>query len=193
MMTRYQRAATLALTLAVATPAAAQNETVIDGGRTSGVTTVNGASGNNNQQVNAGTVSIGASALSTATVHQALETTATSGADSTMIAPGAFAGSSGWIAASGVSGNDNQQANIASFGFGTGATGAADAVLSQTRASTRPAGELPTIGTQADRSVEVGRGAFANASGVVQVSLIGGDRNMSANAFALSVSGPADH
>jgi hypothetical protein len=173
--------------------AAAQNHTTINGGSVTGVTGVNAASGNNNQQANAGVISAGGTAVSQGGVTQSsANSSGSSGTDQASIADGAFANSSGMIAVNGVSGNDNQQANIAAIAFGTQAAAAADAQLTQTRASTEPTGGTAAPAAPAGRSAEIGDGAFANSQGLVQVSLIGGDRNSSANTFALSVAGPAN-
>lgn len=172
--------------------AQARDEVSINGGGSAGVTTVNAAAGNNNQQLNSGTLARGSSGSSTASAWQHLDSSGGPSGDSTAaIAPGAFAGSSGWLAINGASGNDNQQANIAAFAFGIEAGAAADILLSQTRASQEPAGRPDGAAVEPERSVAIGAGAFENSSGLVQVSLIGGDRNTSANSFALSVSGNA--
>lgn len=172
--------------------AAAQNQTTIHGGSTTGFAAVNAASGSNNQQANVGVIAAGALAHSNgATTQTTTVDSGPSGADQSSIADGAFANSTGIIAVSGVSGNDNQQANIAAIAFGTEAGALADAQLSQNRASTEPTGGTAAPNAQAGRSAEISDSAFANSQGLVQVSLIGGDRNSSANTFALSVSGPA--
>ncbi len=153
---------------------------------------MNGASGNNNQQLNVGSIAQGGLASGSGSARQYLGTSSgDSGAAKTSIAAGSFSDSTGWIAVNGVSGNDNQQANVAAFAFGIEAGAAADNLLSQTRASTQPAGGRDAPAAEPERSVVIGEGAFEGSSGLVQVSLIGGDRNSSANTFALSVSGPA--
>lgn len=175
------------------TGVAAQNQTTINGGTATGVVAVNSASGNNNEQANAGIVAVGGIAVSRGSVTQsAANNSGPSGLDQANIADGAFANSSGMIAVNGVSGNDNQQANVAALAFGTQTAAAADALLTQTRASTEPTGGTAAPTAPAGRSATIGDGAFANSQGLVQVSLIGGDRNTSANTFAMSVAGPAN-
>ncbi|MGH7485620.1 MAG: hypothetical protein ACREMY_08470, partial [bacterium] len=63
-------------------------------------------------------------------------------------------------------------------------------VLSQTRASQEPAGyqDDPDLAKNAD----IGPQAFAGSSGLVQVNLTAGERNSSANLFALSITEGAD-
>lgn len=175
---------------------ASENQVVIGsgGGAPSGVTTVNAASGNQNQQLNTGTVAAGALARSAPSASQHLDNpaAAASGTADTSLAAGAFAGFGGWVAVNGVSGNANQQANLAAFAFGIEAGAATDISLAQSRASTEPTGGKGAAAhADPQRSVAIGEGAFEGGSGLVQVSLIGGDRNTSANTFALSVSGGA--
>jgi len=173
-------------------PALAQtNDLRIDGGTTAGVATVNGAAGNQNAQANIGAISSGGNAVSTGSLSQQNgNAPVDSGADSALIAPHAYANSSGWIAVNGAAGNDNQQANVAAFAFGSEAGALADAALSQSRASTPPTGGTAAPATGPDRSAAIGNGAFENSQGLVQVSLIGGDRNTTSNSFALSVGVP---
>lgn len=174
-------------------PAHANDEVRLDGSATTGAATVNVVAGNNNQQLNVGLIAQGKAALSTGGAIQHSETlSGPSGPGRISIADGAFASSSGWLAINGATGNDNQQANMAAFAFGIEAGAAADALLRQTRASTKPAGGTTAQAVEPERAVVIGEGAFENSSGLVQISLVGGDRNTSANTFALSVSGNAN-
>ena len=109
------------------------------------------------------------------------------------IAPGAFAGSAGWLAINGVAGSGNQQANIAVIALGTTGVALGDAALSQARASHGPTGGPDEQAATQDRAVAIGDGAFADSSGLVQVSLIGGDRNSSANILTLVASAGVNH
>lgn len=178
----------------VADPAseAPQSLTIDASGPTSGVANVNSAAGNNNQQVNLGVVATGdnASAIGAATQH--LDGPQGGGNPAAVaVSSGAFAGSSGWIAVNGAAGSENQQANVALIAFGIEGRAVADAMLSQTRASQEPAGSPAGDLATPERNVAIGPDAFESSSGLVQLSLIGGDRNSSANVFALSVSGGA--
>ena len=103
-----------------------------------------------------------------------------------------FANSSGWLAVNGAAGNDNQQANVAAIAFGADAGALADAALSQSRASIQPTGGTAAPDAQPQRTTAIGDGAFGSSQGLVQVSLIGGDRTSSSNSFALSVGGPGN-
>jgi|GEM_PF-727357 len=102
---------------------------------------------------------------------------------------GAFAGASGVIAVNVAAGADNQQANVAAIAIGIRGPAAADALLSQTRAAPEPEGAQDESTPRGDIATDLGDGAFAGASGLVQLSLLGGERNSSANTFALSVVG----
>jgi hypothetical protein len=183
----------LLLTL-MGAPAAAQNsQVVVNGGQVSGAGTINIAAGTGNAQANAGALAQGQQASTDTLIIQHIEQRS---GDSTraaaIISDGAFANSSGWLAVSAAAGNDNQQANVAAFAFGTEAGTAGDLVLSQSRASQEPTGGPRPSTAPGERTANIGATAFSGSSGLVQVSLIGGDRNTSANVFALSVSGGAN-
>jgi hypothetical protein len=166
---------------------AADDSVVIKGGTVTGTGTVNVAAGNTNQQANAAVIASGGVAAQAATVVQSMDDARDSGgALSATVAPGSFAGSSGWLAINGAAGSGNQQANLALIALGMTGAAMSDTALSQSRASHEPTGGPEGGATSNERSVAIGGGAFANSSGLVQVSLIGGDRNSSANIFALS-------
>ncbi|HEX5239146.1 MAG TPA: hypothetical protein VFW39_11875 [Sphingomicrobium sp.] len=175
--------------------ARAGDDTVtIAGGKVNGAATVNVAAGNTNQQANAGLIATGGDSAALAILSQKMgDVPDSNGRLSATIAPGSFAGSSGWLAVNGAAGAGDQQANLAIIALGTTGAALSDAALSQARASHEPTGGPGTGAVAGDRSVAIGDGAFANSSGLVQVSLIGGDRNSSANIFALSASAGANH
>lgn len=155
-----------------------------------GAVAVNIAAGNNNQQANAGVIAIGETSLATGLIDQRLgdNVNIRSASKVALIGGNAFANSSGLIAVNIASGSDNQQANLAVIAIGIEGQAVTDALLSQTRASQQPVGQL----AEADAPEGVtgfGPGAFENSSGLVQVSLIGGERNTSANTFALTIQG----
>ena len=106
-------------------------------------------------------------------------------AASVAIADNAFANSQGLTAINAAAGSDNQQANVALIAIGLEGQVIADAVLMQTRASHEPSEEQGA--TDPERSVTLGHGAFANSSGIIQVSLIGRARNSSASLAVLTV------
>jgi hypothetical protein len=166
----------------------------IQGGRVSGAATLNVAAGNGNQQVNAGVIAGGDVAKALPSILQGTGDAAdSSGSQSAALAPGSFAGSTGWVAINGAAGSGNQEANLAIIALGTTGAALSDTALSQARASHETTTGPDTGAALHDRSVAIGDGAFADSSGLVQVSLIGGDRNSSANIFALSGSAGANH
>lgn len=190
----------LALTLASpvraqdAAPVANEGEDIVSlNGAEAGSTgriAVNAAAGNNNQQANVGVVALGASAIAIGSISQFTDAKAESPSayKSAVIEDGAFADSSGMIAVNLTAGSANQQANLALFAIGIEGQVVADATLSQTRASTSPSGG-PEGTPASEIATGIAPGAFAGASGLVQVSLVGGERNSSANSFVLTAPG----
>ena len=176
--------------LLAAGAAAAQTATVtVQGDSVIGLGNLNIAAGNSNQQANAALISAGGNSLGVASVVQNMRDAPDSkGSVVASIAAGSFADSAGWLAINGAAGSGNQQVNIAVIALGTTGAALSDTALSQARASHEPTGSPDEQGVANDRSVAIGDGAFANSSGLVQVSLIGGDRNSSANVFTLAAS-----
>lgn len=201
MMTRAAVCLSIALTLALPgialaqqTPAAPLNESedVVEVNGTGGSTgrvAVNAAAGDLNQQANVGVIAIGDSAIATGSVTQITDAPASppSAYQSATIAEHAFAGSNGMTAVNVAAGSHHQQANIAVIAIGIEGQVVTDTMLSQTRASISPS---EGSGETASPEIVVGvsPGAFAGSSGLVQVSLVGGERNSSANIFALTTS-----
>ena len=167
------------------------NEVELNGDGTAGALAVNLVAGSGNQQANVGLIASGGIGLADGAVVQALSIGTIGGSASAevRIADGAFAGSTGWLATNIGAGLGNQQANVATIGIGFTGEVATAAMLSQSRASTMEGdrGETPN-GPEPYRT-QIGDGAFANSSGVVQVNLAAGDGNTSANIFALSIPG----
>lgn len=153
----------------------------------SGLRQLNAAAGSRNQQLNLGVIALGDVAVATASAVQIADNPVLAGdhAASVAIADGAFADSHGLTAVNAAAGSDNQQANVALIAIGLEGQVIADAVLMQTRASHEPSEEQGAAAPE--RSVTMGQGAFANSSGIIQVSLIGGARNSSANLAVLTV------
>jgi len=155
---------------------------------------VNAAAGVFNQQVNAGVITNGDElSYGINTVKQNLEANTvngTSGPQEALISGDSFAGATGAIAVNGVAGVENQQANLFTIGIGIEGRTLTLEALSQTRASQEPAGspDEPAVAKTAD----IGSQAFTDASGLVQVNLTAGERNSSANLFALTLTGGTD-
>lgn len=155
---------------------------------------VNAAAGVNNQQANVAVVAKGDTSLGSAALIQFMESTDPAGDRqmSALITDGAFANSSGLIAVNVAAGADNQQGNVALLSLGGAGGAVADIVLSQSRASRGPTAS-DTDGAEAGTShTQLSPDAFENSSGVVQLSIIGGERNSSSNLFALSIQGGAN-
>lgn len=163
----------------------------IHAGTVTGTALINVAAGNSNQQANAGVLAASQGHGSTLITldQESADAADSAGRVTTAIAADSFAGSAGWLAINGAAGSGNQQANIAAIAIGTTGAALSDTALSQARASHGPTAGPDEEGDGHDRSVAIGNGAFANSTGLVQVSLIGGDRNSSANTFALSSAG----
>ena len=191
-----QLAALSGLALACASQASAQDETqttdeVIVSAEaaagSSGRIAVNIAAGDNNQQLNGATVAIGDITLVTQTVHQRL--IGSDQADHTtsiVVEDGAFAGTNGLTSINITAGSQNQMANLAALAIGN--SGAmSDQLLEQSRAPTEPKGGVPDGSLPSNDRVAIGDTAFGEGSGLIQVNLIGGEGNSSANTFALSI------
>ena len=153
-----------------------------------GLFSVNIASGNNNQQLQAVVIVEGNSSLAAPNIRQRLDKASSGGGASTAyLGADAFSGAKGLIGINVSAGNDNQEANLALIGIGTNGSAATDALLSQTRASTENSQPRNGASPKID-SAKVEPSAFGNSQGLLQVNLIAGERNSSANVFALTMS-----
>jgi hypothetical protein len=184
--------------LFVATPALSQNtDTLSISGDalagSEGRVGVNAAAGTFNEQVNSAAIANGDLAIATNVVRQHIGDNTVSGesdAQNASITGTAFSNSQGALAVNGVAGTENQQANLAAIGIGIEGPVVSLDVLSQTRSSQEPAGyqNEPDL----TKNAEIGPHAFEESSGLVQVNLTAGERNSSANLFALSITEGAD-
>lgn len=167
------------------------NDVELDGDATAGVLGVNLIAGSANQQANVGLIASGGVGLAGGAVVQALTIDANGRSTSAQvrIADGAFAGSTGWLAANIGAGLGNQQANVSVIGTGLTGQVATAAMLSQSRASTMEADAAEALDGPEPYRTQIGDGAFTDSSGLVQVNLAAGDGNTSANVFALSIPG----
>ncbi len=95
----------------------------------------------------------------------------------------AFARAIGLVRVNVAAGVGNEQINAATIGFGRAAS---DAVLAGVSTSQR-IGPIQTVNVGAHDRVIVTPGAFAHASGLVQVNQTAGNGNASTNAFTLQV------
>ena len=155
----------------------------------SGRVAINLAAGNGNQQAGAAAIAIGDTALAGISLDQ-MSVAGGAGDRATRIAigPRAFAGIQGLASVNITAGQNNQSANLAGLAIGTGGA-LTDIALSQSSAPTGPKG-APDADLQAGNdSIDISSDAFLGGSGLLQVNLVGGERNSSANTFVLSVSG----
>lgn len=196
--------ASLTAMLFAAGPAAAQSSDTLviapEASEASGRIAVNAAAGTFNQQANSAVIVESVNALAGNLIQQNLvgntvcsyvggECVPNTIAQTATIADGAFAGVSGAIAVNGAAGVENQQANLATFGIASGIDARVIALtaLSQVRASQEPAvdPDEPAV----EKSATISSQAFTDASGLIQTNVSAGERNSSANIFALTIAG----
>lgn len=181
--------AVLAVALPISAFAQVQDQVIIaDQGNSSvsGRIAANFAAGEGNQEINHAVVAIGDIALDSSSVHQIMG--GNDGRDRTTrveVQGSAFANSSGMASINATAGVQNQLANLATLSIGRIGV-ISDQLLEQSRAPTEPSGDSGGVDARND-IVVVSDDAFRDSSGLVQVNLVGGERNSSANTFVLSV------
>lgn len=155
---------------------------------TSGRIAVNVAAGDNNQQVGDVIIAIGDISVVTQSVSQRLGSRVSDDRGTgIVVADGAFAGTSGLTSINITAGSQNQMANLALLAIGNSGV-MSDQLLEQSRAPIRPnGGTLDGSLSSSNDQIAIGGSAFGNGSGVIQVNLIGGEGNTSANTFALTI------
>ena len=183
--------------LALAVPLAAQESdeaqdtvtvTGSEGSGNAGRVAINLAAGNRNQQIGAAVIAMGAHPVAVASTVQTRDTSdPTDRATRITIGADAFSSNSGMLSVNIAAGSQNQSANLAVLAIAT--TGVvSDQMLAEASAPTRPAGSSAQGLDTPNDAIAIDGGAFAGNEGLVQVNLVGGERNSSANTFALSVS-----
>ena len=183
--------------LSVAAPAAAQEsaaaqDSVIipegDVSGNSGRIAINIAAGSQNQQIGSAVIAIGKLPVGIEAAGQQIDTPDPADRRTLVdIATGAFSDNSGLLSLNLAAGNQNQSANLALLTVGTAGV-VSDQMLAQSSAPTKPAG-LSARGLDAPNdTVSIDDSALTGNSGLVQINLVGGERNSSANTFALNVS-----
>lgn len=160
------------------------------GAGSSGRIAVNIAAGDNNQQVGDAIIAIGDIAIVTEAVAQRLNGQVSGDRTTSIsVADGAFAGISGLTSINITAGAQNQMANLALLAVGNSGV-MSDQLLEQSRAPIEPnGGNLDGSLSSSNDQIAISDTAFGNGSGLIQVNLIGGEGNTSANTFALSISG----
>ncbi|WP_298307780.1 hypothetical protein [uncultured Erythrobacter sp.] len=171
-------------------PAKVGDYIIVDSGENGfeGVRHLNIAAGDGNQQANIASIATGEAAINTAAVSQLGENTSPESGRryEAQISKDAFAGSQGLTAINIAAGSNNQQANIAMITTGLEGRVASTAILSQTRASSEPL-STNDASAQSEHIARIDPDAFRDSSGIVQVSIIGGTGNASANVAVLSM------
>lgn len=170
--------------------APAIDEVVVPGGSaagSSGRVAVNIAAGDTNQQLGSAVIAIGDIAAITETAHQRMTAGAPDDhATSITVEDGAFSGLNGLTSINITAGTQNQMANLAALAIGN--SGAmSDQLLEQSRAPIEPNGGTPDGSLPANDQIAIGDTAFGDGNGLIQVNLIGGEGNSSANTFALAI------
>lgn len=163
------------------------------GGQSAGRLTVNIAAGTDNQQVGDAVIALGDIAVITETVIQRITALVPSfgsqdRATSITIGDGAFSGTTGLTSINITAGSHNQMANLAAIAVGNSGV-MTDQLLEQSRASIQPNGSIPEGPLPSNDTIAIGDTAFGDGRGLIQVNLIGGEGNSSANTFALNVPG----
>jgi hypothetical protein len=83
-------------------------------------------------------------------------------------------------------GNQNQSANLAALVISNNGA-VSDLMLAQASAPTEPSGASAQVQDSRNDSVVVDDTALGGNCGLVQMNLIGGERNSSGNTFALNI------
>lgn len=187
----------LAAALAIAAPVAAQEApeaqdtvAVSDGevSGNSGRVAVNIAAGSQNQQIGSAVIAIGDLPVGIESASQQIDTPAMADRRTLVtVGANAFSDNSGLLSLNLAAGNQNQSANLAMLTVGTAGV-VSDQMLSQTSAPTKPAGHSARDLDAPNDTIAIDDSAFGGNSGLVQINLVGGERNSSANTFALNVS-----
>ncbi len=154
----------------------------------SGRVAVNIVSGDGNQQLGSATLAIGDIAITGQSVGQ-LMVTANTGDRSTaiMIGANALSNNSGMVSLNITAGAHNQSANLATLALGNSGV-ISDQMLAQSSAPTDPTGPSVQALQTSNDTIDIDDAAFARNSGLVQMNVVGGERNSSANTFALNIS-----
>lgn len=157
------------------------------GAGSSGRLAINIAAGNNNQQIGDAALAIGDIAIVNQMVLQRFDgAPATDRATEIILEDGAFSGVNGLTSISIAAGSQNQMANLALLAIGTSGV-LSDQLLEQSRAPVEPRGAAESGSLPSNDRITIGETALADGSGLIQVNLVGGEDNSSANTFALSI------
>lgn len=149
---------------------------------------INLASGSQNQQIGAATIAFGDVASQSLAVEQTIiPADLTDRVTSIVIGPAAFSNNSGMVTLNLTAGNQNQSANLAALAISNNGA-VSDLMLAQASAPTEPSGASAQVPGSRNDNVVVDDTALGGNSGLVQMNLIGGERNTSGNTFTLNIS-----
>jgi hypothetical protein len=189
----------MAAVLAAAAPAVAQTQAAeasqdsilveaSQGSGNGGRVAINLASGLQNQQAAAATIALGNFVSQDSSVQQTIfPAHLADRVTSIVIGPAAFSNNSGMVSLNLTAGNHNQSANLAAVAISNNGA-VSDLMLAQASAPTEPSGASVQVPGSRNDSVVVDDSALGGNSGLVQINLIGGERNTSGNTFTLNIS-----
>ena len=184
----------LALTpaLSAQVPTQSSDEVIVPAGTSAGSNgriAINIAAGTGNQQLGDAIVATGNIALASEVAVQRSESMPQGDRTTAVtLQAGAFSRIGGLTSVNVTAGSQNQMANLAALAIGDNGA-LSDQLLEQSRAPTEPKGGGLTTPLSSNDRVDVSDTALGNGSGLIQVNLIGGEGNTSANTFALTVTG----
>ena len=149
---------------------------------------INLVAGSQNQQAAAAAIAVGNIASQVMAVEQTIfPADPADRATRIVIGPEAFSNNSGMVSLNLTAGSQNQSANLAALAISNDGA-VSDLMLAQASAPTEPSGASAQGPDDRNDRVVVDNTALGGNSGLVQVNLIGGERNSSGNTFTLNVS-----
>lgn len=158
------------------------------GQNATGALALNVASGSNNQQLRSLVVGSGANALAIGSADQRMTVASpTNPSSAVIVQQDVFKNASGAMSVNVAAGDANQQANVGLLALGLTGLAASDSLLSQVRSTGHQ--EPGTPAPSSSNTAAVPSDAFGGAQGLVQINLTAGNRNSSANIFALTAAG----
>ncbi len=154
----------------------------------SGRVAINIAAGDANQQVGTAIIALGDTAITAQSAEQIMDAAQSADrATSITIGAGALSNNSGLVSLNLTAGTQNQSANLAALTIGYSGV-VSDQMLAQSSAPSDPASSPAQAPPTSNDRIAIDDAAFAGNNGLVQMNVVGGERNSSANTFALNVS-----
>lgn len=154
----------------------------------SGRVAINIAAGDANQQLGTAIIALSDTAITTQSAEQIMDAAQSADrATSITIGAGALSNNSGLVSLNLTAGTQNQSANLAALTIGHNGV-VSDQMLAQSSAPSDPASSPAQAPPTSNDRIAIDDAAFAGNNGLVQMNVVGGERNSSANTFALNVS-----